>query len=611
MDITTGLYKPENTDHRHLPHTENSEGSPVADAARGLAGRLFIEKPVTGSSGQITPQLKNPGADDQLGVSPKKLSPGKHSNFGQTDERLTFSGTALQRNILNGLKNLNADPDIIYETTFRQRSDFDAVDEKITEAVNKLGFSRPRPDEYWYEGSNPAEGLESLLNVRPLVFDCASSLHLLTYQALLKQLGPTNFNTYIENAYDDGQLAIRTRNPPRIPASTTIFYCARHEQQENLLPADLQTGDRLWVQGPADGFAFHPASAANAFNVLVDMQQHEAPLLRGFVSQATATHGCWKYDELREMLLKAYNAPLTLRDVSILEMQSKAYMPDQPAPYSAWTFKKAYAWLDSTQPAALEEALQQLESSDVNLDKPTALLPPQANTIRGVAEHSRLQEELSLYALEHHPISLATVAVNPAVLHLDTSDNLIPGFEIELPHQQQIYATVQSFYNACINPALGENGHFNSAIFYGDAGTGKTMACKAVLKRLETEGKTVWQTDFNEGENESLVSKAEEKKFLLICQNEGRDAMKVALLEKLRPEWDKADILFIDHANNSHDILSDVSNLALRHARQTGKKILITCNTDPIKAFHSSIQFPVDFISIRHITGPDHRAGKA
>ena len=133
MDITTGLYKPENTDHRHLPHTENSEGSPVADAARGLAGRLFIEKPVTGSSGQITPQLKNPGADDQLGVSPKKLSPGKHSNFGQTDERLTFSGTALQRNILNGLKNLNADPDIIYETTFRQRSDFDAVDEKITE----------------------------------------------------------------------------------------------------------------------------------------------------------------------------------------------------------------------------------------------------------------------------------------------------------------------------------------------------------------------------------------------------------------------------------------------------------------------------------------------
>lgn len=508
--------------------------------------------------------------------------------------------------MLKELQQFNADPNILYMAELRQRPDAERINQRVTESVEKFGFERRSNDEYLYRGSDPATALRNLLKVRPLVLDCATALHLLTYQGLLESLGTAQFNSYIKDACD-GVLSIDKQKAPPVPADRTAYYSARHEQNENPLPANLRHGDRLWIQGPAHGYAFHPTSEANGFNVLTDMSAPDKASLVGFVSAASATHGAWSYDELRNLLLKSYNKPLTLRDLAFLHARHQQGSQEL-APYSAWSFHQAYAWLKEAQPKAMAQALQQLKDPKADLDQPTAIYPPQANAIRGVAQHSKTRESLSLRALTNYPDNLATVALNPVIPPDTQFGNLIHGFETRLPHQQQIHVAVDEFYRAC---KVSNGPPFQGTILYGNAGTGKTMASTAVLKRLAEEGHTVWKTNFSEGEDNTLLNADESQQLLTVLQLKGSDAFYAALTEKFKPAWDKADILFIDDTNNKHDTLASVSTAALRYARETGKKILITCNSDPIHAFHSSIEFPIDSISIRHIAGPDYREEKS
>ena len=508
--------------------------------------------------------------------------------------------------MLKELQQFNADPNILYMAKLRQRADAERINQKITESVEKLGFERRSNDEYIYRGSDPATALRGLLKVRPLVLDCATALHLLTYQGLLESLGNAQFNSYIKDACK-GDLSIDKQKAPPVPSDRTAYYSARHEQNENPLPADLRHGDRLWIQGPAHGYAFHPTSEANGFNVLTDMSTPDNPSLVGFVSAASATHGAWSYDGLRSLLLESYNKPLTLRDLAFLHTRHQQGSQEL-APYSAWSFHQAYEWLKEAQPQAMAQALQQLNNPKVDLDQPTAIYPPQANAIRGVAQHSKTRESLSLQALIDYPDNLATVALNPAIPPDTQFGNLIQGFETRLPHQQQIHVAMDEFYRACKD---SNSPPFQGTILYGNAGTGKTMASTAVLRRLAEEGHTAWKTNFSEGEDETLLNADESQQLLTVLQTKGSDAFYAALTKKFKPAWDKADILFIDDTNNKHDTLASVSTAALRYARENGKKILLTCNSDPIHAFHSSIEFPIDSISIRHIAGADYRAEKA
>lgn len=252
-----------------------------------------------------------------------------------------LSGSALQRRMLEGLHHFNHDPDIRYMAELRQRPDAERINQRVTESAQQCGFERRANDEYLYRGNDPATALRGLLKVRPLILDCATALHVLTYQGLLESLGNAQFNTYIKEACD-GVLSIDKQKAPPVPSDRTAYYSARHEQNENPLPADLRHGDRLWIQGPAHGYAFHPASEANGFNVLTDMTTPDDPSLVGFVSAASATHGAWSYEGLRGLLLKAYNAPLTLRDLAFLHVRHQEGSQEL-APYSAWTFHQAYA----------------------------------------------------------------------------------------------------------------------------------------------------------------------------------------------------------------------------------------------------------------------------
>lgn len=516
------------------------------------------------------------------------------------DSAPAISGPAIQKQVLLELKKINEDPDVFYMSEFRQRQNPDDSNETITKRVSSYGFTRPSSEEYVYSGDDPAQALHELLAVRPLILDCATALHLLTYQALLKALGGTRFNAYIQEACH-GVLEIRKQKAPPLPSNQTAYYCARHEQNENALPKDLQMGDHLWIQGPAHGYAFHPASDANGFNVRVDTTNPKQPLLVGFVSEGTATPGCWPYDKLRELLLEAYNAPLTLRDLSYIANSQES------APYSSWTYKDAYGWLAESQPKALTKAMGLLSGKNVDLDQETELFPPKSDGIRGVVQQDRPRQSLTFTQLTKGGDKLSTVAINPVIQPDRKFGDWIPHFDTSLPHQRQIYAVMEEFYSVCTDATNQRK--FHGAMLYGNAGTGKTMACNALVDRLQKEGYPIWKTNFNEGK--TLLSLDEMKELLEIFGAEGREACTAKLIEKFKPDWDKAKIIFIDDTNNKYGALADVSNAAVRYARQTGKKIVITCNSDPIQAFQSTIEFPCDSIFIRHIEGPDYRAANA
>lgn len=179
-----------------------------------------------------------------------------------------LSGAHFQQRILDGLVKISADPHVLYMTTLRQRTNAEQVNQWMTQTVKAYGFARPSDFEYIYQGPDPAQALDQLSQLRPLVLDCLTALRLLMYQELLAHLGPSDFNRYIQEAHQ-GKLAI-CQQTPSLPSNSTVYYTARHEQNENPLPHGLQSGDRLWIQGPAQGYAFHPTSDVNAFNVLVD-----------------------------------------------------------------------------------------------------------------------------------------------------------------------------------------------------------------------------------------------------------------------------------------------------------------------------------------------------
>lgn len=237
-----------------------------------------------------------------------------------------ISKQRILQKVLSRLEKLNKDPDVLYMSELRKRPNAEQINKHLTKTVEEYGFKRTNDVEYVYTGSDPACVLRNLLSVRPLVLDCATALHLLTYQALLESLYRMDFNTYIEKSCD-GDLSINKQIPPPLPTNRTAYYSTLDEKNENPLPEALKMGDHLWIQGPADGYAFHPDGKQHcAFNVLVDTNGSEQPSLIGFYrcnDTVIPTYGRWSYAELRNLLLENYNSPLTLRDIQILHAESK------------------------------------------------------------------------------------------------------------------------------------------------------------------------------------------------------------------------------------------------------------------------------------------------
>jgi DNA replication protein DnaC len=528
--------------------------------------------------------------------------------YRKSPARPIYIRPSFNQNQLSKLQSLNADPDILYWRDLIQRPDGRELDRQITEKVGLYGFKR-NEKEYWYKGDSPATALRNLLTVRPLALDCASALNLVTAQSLLDSLGDAQFSTYIKKACID-ILSIGALNSLPIYSDEIYYYHAGHEQTENPLPANVKDGDGLYVLGPSDGFAFHPESDLNGFNVRVATNGSTEPLLWGFES---AGRGCWTYAELQKLLSEAYRQPLTFGDLIIILSKRK---DKAPVPYSTYTYHDVCEWLAKNQAKALMKAIVSLRHGNMDPNQKTEIYPTPFEAIRGVVKHDRIRDSLSLEDLMYGKVKLSTVPLHPAISPERNFGDLLPGFISDLPHQRHIYAAAEDFYKRCVNASghKAETQFFDGMLLYGNAGTGKTMACKALLNRLQEKKYVVWKTDFSE--SNALLSYEQEKRLLTIFADKDIDAYYAALIEIFEPAWKHADILFVDDTNLKHDALNGVSNALVRYARKMaeqgiGKKVLITCNSDPVEGFQSSITFPVDSISIRHIEGPDHRAEKA
>ena len=299
-----------------------------------------------------------------------------------------LSGPNIQEYLLYELKRFNQSRRILYMKEFRQHPDAKEIYAAVSKELRGLGFKRLSYEEYRYEGNSPAEALHRFLKIRPLILDCATALHLLALKTLWKALGDNGFNAYIKNICD-GVLTIDKQSSP-IPYE----YIDCDVEQEDARPsANLQHGDRLWIQGPVNGFLYHPDSGVNAYNVLADMSEPGRPLLVGFVSTASPTHGIWSYEDLRQLLLNAYNAPLTLDDFATLRKRAEL-TPYEYAPHSTQTCLEAFRWLEQDQYAAFVQAKQELDRG-AGGNQLTQLTPPPASAIEGVRQHMRVLESFT------------------------------------------------------------------------------------------------------------------------------------------------------------------------------------------------------------------------
>lgn len=518
------------------------------------------------------------------------------------------SGTQLQQAFVTGLDKINQDEEILYLEDLANRPNAEATIQELKSALKRIGFEANTPvGHYRYTGTDSAQALRALEKTRPLIFDCASSLHFVKLVALLDTIGPEKFNRYIQSQYD-GTLSIDPKSATALVGSQSILYQNQHHPVEASLPTDLNIGDHIWIQGPALGYLYHPASTTNAYNLLVSaLNNDESVTLKGFVSSTgNNNHGDWSYNQMRTELLQTYNKPLTLGDLKFIlaNSQTRAMYTDQ-------TYADAINYLNASQPEAYIEALSTLmdltragaSELDERFKTPTKLMPPPADSIRGVVIHTRARESITQNALMNASPDITVLPVDPEIGEDATLGNIlsIPNYRTELPHQRLVLKAAEDF----ITQIREKNNDFKGLILFGKPGTGKTLACDAIANTMKTDGKKVWSVKFSD--ESTLLSPEEEMSALNQMVTEGEKAFYDKALDKYADAWHKADLIYIDDTNTTHGSLNSVSNAAIIFARKHNKSILINSNTNPAKILRDTIELPFDSISIYNVEGPDNR----
>ena len=139
---------------------------------------------------------------------------------------------------------------------------------------------------YEYKGSSPATGLRDLLTVEPLILECEQALWLAEMLAVLDDIGDLQFNRMFTNKI------LTITNSPSLPLSMdqTIFHQTHGTYQTTALPEDLKVGDHVYLYGSPFGFAFHPCTEFNGYNLIVEgFNKAGEALLSGFHSTGHST----------------------------------------------------------------------------------------------------------------------------------------------------------------------------------------------------------------------------------------------------------------------------------------------------------------------------------
>jgi hypothetical protein len=503
------------------------------------------------------------------------------------------SGARFNTAVLRGLTEWNLNSNVFHAASLPGHPQRKMIHRYAAISAKLSGFTL-KESVYTCETGNPGGALQKLCQ-GTLVVDCNTAIGMLTYRTLLEILGENDFNRYVDMTCPNGILKIDQATSAHLGTLATAFYSQRAMQIENPFSKEkFSVGDRLGIQGPAEGFAFHFAGENNFVNVVVD-DRHR---LVAFASKGK--RNSWCYDELKEMLLKEYNAPLTCCDLFLMVEAARENPGDYP-PYASWTPIMAFAWLKQTQPEALDEAMKMMLADPLS-SQPTRLLPPPSSGIRGVVECTKAPSRVSLATLVSTPQRLASEALNDPVPEDIGFDVPLPGFIAEFAHQKRILAAVGTLLAMCSRPDL-ENS-FAGVILHGDPGTGKSVAMKKTIALLEARGKSIWRSL-----DKMLMTSASNEFFgdPSYDPEQGIQALQAQLGER----WRAVDVIVIDDLHPKSDAqrkgVQALHNAALRCARSHGKKIFLIVEGDPIGSLWSSIRFPVDDLSIWKIEGPPFR----
>ncbi|MCP1574831.1 hypothetical protein J2S30_003210 [Herbaspirillum rubrisubalbicans] len=552
----------------------------------------------------------DPAATDSVsGNGQSARAPDRKADSQATQKALTYSGRSIREQMLKEMGCMSDNAFIMTMAQCRALPNWKKVDGAVTSAAERLGFTRPSPTRYRHTGARISadQAFTELMKAnrdRPLLFSSASAMQAAVLLSFLKNSGNDAFNVYVGRTRQQ-QLEIGESDV--LPAKLISHYCSRYEIVESELPHCIEHGDIVCMEGPHDSAIWHPGKDANTLNLFgVDKSSPDAPIrLIGLTSVSQAGEGPLEPGALRQRFLDHYHAPQTVREFALFE---QAKEDGQSGADGHWSPYSAYRWVEQHQPEALKQAraflaklndLQQARSKseenapelerqiDELLNTSTTIVPPQTDKIRGALYHSK-PLDFSLNDLLDRKREASTIAPNVTIGPGEDGRPLFPYAANSPAHQQQMFSAAKAFYDRCMNPEFAHK--FDGLVLHGDADTGIGLGSEVLVDNFIKQGLHVWTADV--GANAQWVQQT---------GNEEKEAQEAAIAERFQSEWKNADVLVINATGQDEQAFSRTACAMLDHAREHGKKVVITSHQNPFDAFSAHIETPYDALSIRHI----------
>lgn len=471
-----------------------------------------------------------------------------------------------QEKINEYLSSLNQAPDVLY------REDALTVNPELLgqflQKLASINFEEKMYGEaicFSYKGDNPAQGIEQLFQLRPLILDCRLALSLCSLLAIKHCCGIMRFNRN-NQILTIGALGFDGFH-------NHIFYRRHHRNgfHKDAL-CQVECGDLVYILGPEDGFAYKPSSANNGFYAACTRVSDGIPYFNGFGLDEEHT-----FDDLIKLMLHHFSLPLTPADWAGI-VQRNLHAPYDVARFSSKT--NWQIWSD----------ICHSRSKDNNGEK--ALKVPSSLTA------TKIVGILSISKLSGRPYE-ETVHFDDEGIDEIGEDIYQFSFELNTTAQRKLYRAFHNFFEECL---LAKNApSFGGLIVFGDPGAGKTHLSNAFLGLLERNNVKIWRQDFGQAKISS-----QDPIYAPNLNQVNQNDVTAYFLRLLNEEWRDIDVFYLAHFNEQNCLHMLVASSALAYARMQKKRVLINSNFSPFLSFDEKIlNKSGDALEILHVKGQE------